>query len=423
MPEIKEIEKTLEQLVGDVREATKSLDAKIEKGEGGQAELKAHIEKVEKAIDKHEEKNQELVASLADASKRETEAKERMDELEEKLIKINSSTGLSLSQKEQKAEIEKKALDEWCVTNEKKSDDMSQETKDYLRTDSNVDGGFLIQEQYDNEIIKPLTEVSKLRAYARNKRISSGVSLNMGLRTSLVQGYWTGEGEDFTIGSSKYARPNVPVHGMTLWTEITNKDLLASPYNMGNEILGDFRERMEQIEGAGFVSGNGVDKPRGFLDTSLHQASTETDVQKIRVINGSGSSTFTFDDTIDLTGELKDGYNPAYSMNRRTLAHIRKLKDSAGNYIWRAGNMGAQIPNQINGDPYVILPDMPDIGTDAFPLAYADWAKFYTIVDAYTAIVIRNQYIKKGFVVFTMEVFVGGDVTLGEAGVLLKTIA
>jgi len=431
--EIKEVKETLESLVGEVREKTNQLEEKISKGVGGQSEIKAHIEKINEKIEKFEEKNQDVVAKIGEAHKKEVELKEKIDSLEETVIKLKSSKSLSNGTKEQRYEAEMKAFDNWSMTNEQRPDSLSNETKayfdmikqerkDYLRTDSNVDGGFLMQESFDNNIIKPITETSRLRGVARTKRVDA-IAENMALRSALVQSYWTGEGEDFIIGSSKYARPRVPVHSLTTFTEITNKALLGSSYNMDNEILSDFRESREQVEGAGFTNGNGVEKPRGFLDASLQQASSGTDPQLIRVINASGSSTYEFDDLINLTGELKTGYNPALGLNRKELAFIRTLKDDVGNYIWRAGNMGAAVPNQINGDPYIILPDMPNKATNATPIVYADWAKFYTIVDAWTAIMLRNQWIKKGFVVFTMESFLGGDVTLGEAGVLLKTIA
>lgn len=420
MPEeitVKELKQSVEQLVGEVRKTTTELEAKVKSGEGGQSELQTKIDNLNTAIDKQEKSNQDLVLKMAESAKKEAEAKERLDELEEKLIKAGSSNGSIKEQKEIQFEKEMKAFDEWS-----KAKEFSAETKDYLRTDNNVDGGFLMRESYDNMIIKPITEVSPIRQIARTKRVDA-IAENMALRSSLVQSFWTGEGEDFIIGNSQYARPRVPVHSLTTKTEITNKALLASPFNMDNEILSDFRESREQAEGQGFVLGNGVDKPRGFLDTSLQQASTGTDSQKIRVIDGSGSSTFDFDDLILLTGEQKAGYNNTYGMNRKTLAFARTLQDGAGRYIWASGNLGAGIPNQINGEPYVIIPDMPDIATNATPIVYADWTKFYTIVDAWTAIMLRNQWKKDGFVVFTMESFMGGDVTLGEAGVLLKTVA
>ncbi|MCK5642775.1 MAG: phage major capsid protein, partial [Gammaproteobacteria bacterium] len=254
--ELKDAIDGVNQTVGEMRKTNEELQSKIANGEGGQSELKASIDKMNTEIDKQEKANEELMTKLGAEHKANIEAKERIEEMELNISKLKSSKGVGPADKDAKLDAEKKALDEWAITHEAKADQMSQETKDYLRTDSNVDGGFLIQEQYDTEIIKPITETSRLRAFARNKRIAAGTSLNMGLRSSLVQGYWTGEGEDFTIGSSKYARPNVPVHGMTLYTEITNKDLLASPVNMGTEILSDFRERMAQIEGAGFVTGN-----------------------------------------------------------------------------------------------------------------------------------------------------------------------
>jgi HK97 family phage major capsid protein len=182
---------------------------------------------------------------------------------------------------------------------------------------------------------------------------------------------------------------------------------------MDNEIMSDFRESRLQKEGAGFVTGDGSHKPRGFTDTSAGVTSEDA----------SGSSTFTFDDLIDLTGLLKTGYNPIYGMNRKTLAFCRKLKDSAGNYIWRAGNLGAGVPNAINGVPYVEIPSMADIATDALPVVYADFRQMYTIVDSWQAIFLRNPYKLDGKVVFTVQAWVGGDVSLGEAGVLLKTVA
>ncbi len=192
---------------------------------------------------------------------------------------------------------------------------------------------------------------------------------------------------------------------------ITIEELQDATPNMVSEINSDVTERFAQLEGTAFVNGDSNKKPEGFMVNS-----------DIPSINSGSAATFDFDNLITLTGELKEGYDPMYAFNRQTLAFIRKLKDDAGNYIWRQGNLGAGIPNAINGDPYIILQDMPNIGANTFPVIYADFFRGYLIGDRAGMSVVRDEFTLKkvGKVEFTYMKRLDAQVVLPEAFVKLK---
>lgn len=398
---------------GKVVEQIRSIDESVKelKAAGkGTAELEEKMEKLEKAADKLENLNQEVTAKFAAAQKAEKEQKETIEALEAKLIKMNTSGG---NAKDAAYQEQYKAIKDFAAKGKIE--------EKYYRTDSNEDGGFLMNEEaLDELIIKKITEVSDIRQHARVKRVSA-LALGYVTRSNLVESFWTGEGvTPFPESQSKYAKGKIVPQSMTLRTRATTKALQAGNWSLDTEIMGDFAEERARKEGLAFVSGDGSHKPRGFLDTSLHGSSGDDDT--VTVIDSGLAADFTFDNLIDLTGELKTGYKPMYGMNRKTLAYTRKLKDGADAYIWRAGNLGAGIPNAINGDPYIEIPDMPNVGAGTIPVVYADWAQFYTIVDAFEAILLRNPYREDGFVHFTLENWVGGDVSKPEAGALLKCV-
>ncbi len=403
-PSNESMEKKVDEALIAVRTATDEMK-KLASENKGTSELEEKIEKANKALDTLETKNQDLIAKQGEERKEFEATQEKIKALEIKMAKIGSGSDNPI---EQKAIDIAKEIEAMRIYAEFDKKEIQKIENKYLRTDSNVEGGFLMLDAYDSEIIKKITEVSAVRSVSRTKKIDA-IALGFVSRETLVTSYWTGEGDDFTESNSTYASPKIAVHSMTTLSKATNKALLGSNWDLETEITGDFVESRAQLEGAAFVNGDGVSKPTGFMNG--------TDITSI---NSGLATTYDFDGLIALTGELKDGYNPMYGMNRKELAFIRTLKDDAGNYIWRAGNMGAGVPNQINGDGYIILPDMPDRGADLFPVIYADFMKMYCVVDALQAIFLRNPYIVRGHVEFSLESWVGGQVIQAEAGKKLK---
>ncbi|MGY6708374.1 MAG: phage major capsid protein, partial [Rhizobiaceae bacterium] len=103
----------------------------------------------------------------------------------------------------------------------------------------------------------------------------------------------------------------------------------------------------------------------------------------------------------------------------RTQAAIRKLKDEDGNYLWQP----PAVPGgraMLMGFGLVEAEDMPDIATDATPIAFGDFGRGYLVVDRAGVRVLRDPYSAKPYVLFYTTKRVGGGVQDFDAIKLLK---
>lgn len=100
----------------------------------------------------------------------------------------------------------------------------------------------------------------------------------------------------------------------------------------------------------------------------------------------------------------------------RTLATIRKLKDGQGNYLWQPSYQVGQ-PESILGRPVVEAVDMSDIGANAFPIAFGDFATAYRIYDRIEMDVMPNPFLlaTEGVTRFHATRRVGGNVVQPKA--------
>ena len=138
-------------------------------------------------------------------------------------------------------------------------------------------------------------------------------------------------------------------------------------------------------EGTAFVTGDGINKPRGFLNTPTVDEESWTWGNLGYVTTGTDSG-FALsqggDVMIETIYSLKAGYrqNAHFILNRKTQAELRKLKDGDGNYLWQApATIGSNA--SLMGFPVVECEDMPDISSGATAIAFGDFRRGYLVVD------------------------------------------
>jgi HK97 family phage major capsid protein len=171
-------------------------------------------------------------------------------------------------------------------------------------------------------------------------------------------------------------------------------------------------EKFARAEATAFVSGNGVDAPRGFL-TYPSGAGTRGTIEQV---NSGDASALTDELIINLETALKAGYRSGaiYWMARATEGKVRLMKDGMGNYMWQPSyQLGA--PRTLNGYPYALFEDMPAVTANALAVGFGNLRTGYTIVDRQGVRVLRDPYTAKPFVKFFTTKRVGGDVTNFEA--------
>jgi HK97 family phage major capsid protein len=194
--------------------------------------------------------------------------------------------------------------------------------------------------------------------------------------------------------------------------------------NIDEWVADEVRIAFAEQENAAFVSGDGSNKPKGFLSyTTIAEASWAWD--KIGYLATGVSGDFPASDPadklIDLVYTLKSGYraNAHWVLNRSTQAEIRKIKDGDGNYIWRPGDQAGEKPS-LMGFPIAETEDMPDIAANSFALAFGDFGRGYLVVDRVGIRILRDPFSAKPYVLFYTTKRVGGGVQDFNAIKLLK---
>lgn len=385
----------LDPSVQEVKEAMTALQEEVTKA----LPNPEVIEKINTTLDAQETKNQELVNSLKTAEESAAEMKERVDVLEAELARAGGPG----DEKNFRESPEYKTLHGLIMDG---GITLEADLKQLLRTDSDTDGGYLVMGEMDNMITKKITEISNIRSIARVRSIGRK-SLEVPIRQAILAATYEGEGEQDELDTSKYGSETLTAFRQSVTVPITKDMLMDASFDMEAEIFGDASEAFAQGEGRNFVLGDGVKKPFGYLaDTRVTDNARPTGT----------AGTVDADDVILLTGDLKVGYNPTYVMNRRTLAFLRTLKSTTGSFLWQPG-LNGPVMNTINGFPYILADDMPDIANNAFPIAFGDFMRGYTIVDRTGVSIVRDEFTRKreAIVEFTINRWNTGQVTLPEA--------
>jgi HK97 family phage major capsid protein len=400
MSETKKIEEVM-QAVGELREEVKKA-----------APDTAKIEKIEAALEGFEAKSQEMLAEQKEHDQKTVALEEKALATEEQLKALEAEiarggTGGN-GETDYKELPEYLALKGFVIS----GDFENREQKALLRTDSDVAGGFLVPSEMDNSITKLITEVSNIRSVARVRTIGAK-SLEVPVRATIPAATFEGEAEAGDDSVSTYSSETLTAFRQTFTSPITMDMLMDSAFDMESEIMSDAAEAFAKGEGANFVNGDGHKKPKGFLQDT-----------RVGGLTSSTNGAIDADDYILITGELKTGYDPVYVFNRRTLANLRTQKATDGNFLWQPGLNGV-VANTINGFPYLIADDMPDIANGSKSVAFGDFMRGYTIVDRTGLTVVRDEFTskKQGIIEFTMSRWLTGQVTLPESIKIITTKA
>ncbi len=288
-----------------------------------------------------------------------------------------------------------------------------------------ADGGFLVPPETETEIGRRLASISPIRSVASVRTVSSAV-LKKPFATGGAQTGWVSE-------VATRPRTDAPVLAELSFPTMELYAMPAASAALLDDAAVDIDrwigEEVEQAfaaqEGAAFVNGDGVAKPRGFMTyPTVHEA--DWSWGRIGTVptgaagafkEGAGAS----DCLIDLIYALKAGYrqNASFVMNRRTQSTIRKLKDADGNYLW-APPAGAGGRATLMGFPVVEAEEMPDIAPGANAIAFGDFQRFYLVVDRQGVRVLRDPYSAKPYVLFYTTKRVGGGVQDFDAAKFLS---
>ncbi|HPI46673.1 MAG TPA: phage major capsid protein [Hyphomonadaceae bacterium] len=286
-------------------------------------------------------------------------------------------------------------------------------------------GGYVAPPELDRLIEQRLMASSPMRQIASVRQTSATVFRKpVSLGTTSAWAAETGSRGETTAPTLDLLEfPAAELYAMPAATQT----LLDDAYADVDEWLADEVEAsFSAQESAAFVTGDGSNKPKGFLSYDMiADASHAWDKMGFVLSGGAGAfaASNPADKLIDLVYALKSQFRPnaRFVMNRRTVSAVRKLKDGDGNYLWRPGAAGESA--SLLGYPVTEIEDMPDIAANAFAIAFGDFRRGYLIVDRQGARVLRDPYSLKPYVLFYTTKRVGGGVQNFDAIKVMKFAA
>ena len=289
---------------------------------------------------------------------------------------------------------------------------------------SDPDGGFTVPEEVDLAIDRVQGTLSAMRRLSTVRGISTDTYKKLVNQGGAPSGWVAEKGTraDTDNPTLKEIAINAKeIYAMPAATQILLDD---SRVDIGAWLAEEVGIEFNEEEGAAFISGNGVEKPKGIAAYTMI-ANASYAWGKVGYIAGAHATLLNnVDKLIDLQHALKTSYRngAAWLMNDATCAVVRKFKDGEGNYLWRPGLLEDK-PDTLLGKPVEYDDNVDDIGAGKYPIFYANFKRAYLIVDRFGTRVLRDPYSSKPYVLFYTTKRVGGGIIMYEAIKALKIAA
>ncbi len=283
------------------------------------------------------------------------------------------------------------------------------------------DGGYLVDPQTAETVKSTLSSTASIRAIAGVVQVEATSYDVLIDHTEMSHGWATETAATTETTTPIIDRITIPLHELSALPKASQRLLDDSAFDIENWLAGRIADKFARAEASAFVSGDGVDKPTGFLT----HANVDNDVWTWGnlgyVPTGADGDFNGVDSIVDLVYALGAEYraNATFVMNSRTAGAVRKLKDADGRFLWSDG-LAAGEPARLMGYPVLIAEDMPDITGDANAIAFGDFSSGYTIAERPDLRVLRDPFSAKPHVLFYATKRVGGDVSDYAAIKLLK---
>jgi len=287
-----------------------------------------------------------------------------------------------------------------------------------------ADGGYLVDPQTAATIQSVLRSNASIRAIANVVHVeatSYDVLIDHG---DLGSGWATETAAATETATPTIERITIPLHELSALPKASQRLLDDSAFDIETWLAGRIADKFSRAEAAAFVSGDGVDKPTGFLTHSV-VANDSWAWGALGYIATGTSGDFDAVNPADALFDLVYGLDAEYRagatfvMNSKTAGAVRKMKDADGRFLWSDG-LAADTPARLIGYPVLIVEDMPDMGAGTTPIAFGDFAAGYTVAERPDVRILRDPFSAKPHVLFYASKRVGGDVSDFAAIKLLK---
>lgn len=402
-----------EMELDDLRKRVQEVDA--EKAAAEQAErIAAEIINKTKEVDNDiEEKVNKMVEEKLAASGVSLANKYTRRLVEQKMHYDNVSKNVHMNGSYGRSSLSPAMKDfvTWAKTGES-----SVYTKAALVGTTPANGGYLVPEEFSQEVIKKLERLSVVRQSGARVINMNGDLVHIPVLDTKGNGAWRGtaQGQAYTQSEPTFTEITLQPKKYDRLALASYEMLEDSAINVADLLSDIFAEDFALAEDKAFIAGAGTNDPEG-IDVNANVSSVAL----------ATAGTITAADIFKIVYSLKRQYRPGavWYLHDQVIAKVRNLQAN-GAFLWTDGNL-------VNGEP-ARLAGYPVYSTDAHELSDWDGAgagtgagsrmifgapKYYYIGERQGFRLRRSteRYFETGQVAFAADKRVDGKVAMGEA--------
>lgn len=292
---------------------------------------------------------------------------------------------------------------------------------------SDPDGGYLLPDSTQGQIVSKIYEQSTIRQIANVQSISTN-KLEGIIDNGEAGAGWVSElGARADTTTPTLGKYEIEAHEMYAMPKISQRLLDDSSVNIEAWLAGKVADKFGRVSGSAYTVGDGVGKARGLF--SYATAATGDDTRAwgtfehvVTGTNGAFNATTKSDPILDLIGAFRNFYlqNAKFLMRREVRTAIRKLKGATSDlYLWEPSLTQGQ-PDRLMGYPVLVDQYVPALATNSLSLAFGDFKEAFTIVDRVGIRTLRDPYFAKPYVLYYSTIRTGSGAVNFEAIKFLK---
>jgi HK97 family phage major capsid protein len=300
------------------------------------------------------------------------------------------------------------------------------EVRAAMSVGSDPGGGYLVLPALSDTWTRKLFDQSPMRRIARTEQITTGSEFIEPIDKDESGASWVGEQSSRPeTDTPDLAMFRVPVEEQYALQKVTQRLIDDASFDVGSWLDGKVTDKFARSEGTAFISGVGVNDPRGLLS---YPTAATSDASRawgtLQYFNSGGATSITGDALKQVVWGLRAPYRQGavWVMNSNTANAVDTLKDGQNNYLWRMG-MQVGSPPSLLGYEVVIDENMPDVAAGSMSIAFGNFKLGYVIAEKPGIKFLRDPFTAKPHVLFYAYRRVGGGLANSEAVKLVKTSA
>lgn len=244
-------------------------------------------------------------------------------------------------------------------------------------------GGYLTPLEFAGTLIELLYKLPVIRPHADVYQMTSD-QLEIPVESATVSANWTAELVAITQSDMEFTQVLLQANNLIGISRMSRQLLMDSAINVSltDKVMQRFAAGIGRAEDSAFMVGSGTGQPKGIRQYTHSHTRAQA------------GATLAGDDLIDTFHDLPfqyrvQGKDVNWLFNDLTLAKVRKLKDSNGQYLYQDGyGQAFQTPGgtpNLMGKPVLVQNDIPtNLGTGSASEIYIGDLTYYVVGDRET---------------------------------------